>query len=418
MDLEPLLVNGSNVTKTRRWVIVSLLFASSFINYLDRAALSVALPTISAEFGLSAIQKGVLLWSFFPSYALMQLPVGWLVDHLDLKWFYAGLFTLWSLSCGLTGFANGLGILILLRVLLGMGESIYLPGGTKIVSTLFAPKDRGLPSGFFDSGIRAGLALGTPLIAWLIIRYGWRTMFFLVGFLAFIWLFPWLSMFPMALRTPAAKSGPSFQARSHRGAIITFNRNLFGLCLGYFCFGYYWYLLVTWLPDYLVRVRDLPVLKAGIYASLPYWGFAISEPLGGWLADRMISLGWNETLARKGMVTVAFLSGLLLIPAAYAPDATKAVALMVGASLVGLANGNLLVILQSCAPSKEIGAWTGMENFIGNVGGISSLVTGYLIRKTGSYTPGFVLAAVILSVGLLPYWFIVGKLRASGPTSP
>jgi MFS transporter, ACS family, D-galactonate transporter len=416
MDHNPPL-HGSDVSRTRQWVIVGLLFSSSFINYLDRAALSVALPMISAEFGFSPLRKGLLSWSFFPSYALMQLSVGWLVDHFDVKWFYAASFALWSLSCGLTGFANSLAILISLRVLLGIGESIYLPGGTKIVSTLFAPKDRGLPSGLFDSGIRVGLALGTPLIAWLIVSYGWRRMFFLVGFLAFVWLLPWVLVFPARLRMPDARLGPSGRADSiRRRGIITFDRNLFGLCLGYFCFGYYWFLLVTWLPDYLVRVRHLPVLKAGIYASLPYWGFAINEPLGGWIADRMISLGWNETLARKGIVTVAFLSGLLLVPATFIQNVNLAIVLIIGASLVGLANGNLLVTLQSCAPPEEIGVWTGMQNFIGSIGGISSFVTGYLISRTGSYAPGFVLAAVILSLGLLAYWFIVGELTASGPT--
>jgi MFS transporter, ACS family, D-galactonate transporter len=164
----------------------------------------------------------------------------------------------------------------------------------------------------------------------------------------------------------------------------------------------------------LMQVRHLSVLKAGVYASLPYFIFGISEPLGGWVADRLVSLGWDETRTRKGIVTVAFLTGLLLVPAALADSATKAIVLVAGASLVGLAAGNLLVILQGCAPSEEIGAWTGMENFVGNLGGISALVTGLLISRTGSYLPGFVVAVVILLAGLLSYWFIVGQLSPVG----
>jgi ACS family D-galactonate transporter-like MFS transporter len=403
----------------QRWAIVGLLFGSSFINYLDRATLSVALPLISSDLQLDPSRKGLVLWSFFTSYAVMQLPIGWLVDRADLKWLYAAMFTLWSLSCGLTGFAHSMLMLIVFRVLLGIGESIYLPGGNKIVSLLFTRENRGLPSGLFDCGTRAGLAFGAPLTAWLIMRHGWRTMFFLIGFLAIAWLLPWVLLFPARLssRADGVVTAPSKATRQQR-RLITLNRDLVGLCLGFFCFGYYWYLLLTWLPDYLVKVRHLSILKAGVYAALPYLIFGISEPVGGWIADRLVRQGWDETLTRKGLVTVSFLTGILLIPAALVQDARAAIALMVGASLVGLATGNLLVILQDCAPPAELGAWTGVENFTGNLGGISALVTGYLIGKTGSYLPGFVLAVGILVLGLLAYWFVVGELRPKEASSP
>ncbi len=108
---------------------------------------------------------------------------------------------------------------------------------------------------------------------------------------------------------------------------------------------------------------------------------------------------------------MAFLTGLLLIPASRVHSANMAVALIAGASLVGLATGNLLVILQSCAPGEDVGLWTGFENFAGNVGGVlAPLLTGFLISRTGSYAPGFALAAITLLAGLLCYWFIVGDL--------
>lgn len=412
--------NLTGVSNARRWTIVGLLFTASLINYLDRATLSVALPLISLDLGLGPAVKGMLLSAFFWSYALMQVPIGWCADRYNLKWLYAGAFALWSLACGLTGLAGSLLVLILLRILLGIGESIYLPGGTKIVSVLFAPEERGLPSGLFDSGTRAGLALGAPLIAWLIVLHGWRRMFVLVGFTALVWLIPWLAIFPARLASSRVdRETSSRKASTHRPCTLTFNRNLLGICLGFFCFDYYWYLLVTWLPDYLVTVRHLTVLKAGLYSSLPFFVFGASEPLGGWIADRLIRLGWDETRTRKGMVSLAFLTGLLLIPAARVTDASSAMALIVGASLVGLATGNLLVILQSCAPSDEIGVWTGMENFAGNLGGIlAPLLTGFLIARTGSYFPGFALAAIVLLTGLLAYWLVVGDLKPHALTSP
>ena len=404
-----------SISNFRRWVLVGLLFVASFINYLDRATISVALPLISLDLHLGPEIKGVLLSSFFWSYALMQIPIGWCADRWNLRWLYAGLFAVWSLACGLTGFAGSLLVLILLRTLLGVGESIYLPGGTKIVALLFPPAERGFPSGLFDSGTRLGLAVGAPIIAALITFCGWRNMFALVGFTAVVWVAPWLLAAPNNLRgvrTATVDRGSSPARRIH------FNRNLLGICLGFFCFDYYWYLLVTWLPDYLVTVRHLTLVRAGLYAALPFFVFGICQPLGGWMSDWFIRRGWNATRARKGMLTLAFLSGLLLIPAARAKSPLGALAFLVGSSLVGLANGNMFAILQCCAPPDEVGIWTGFENFAGNIGGVlAPIVTGLLIARTGTYLPGFALAAGVLVAGLLAYWLVVGELDPSPAAS-
>ena len=407
------------VTNARRWTIVGLLFTASLINYFDRATISFALPLISKELHLGPEAKGVLLSAFFWSYALMQIPMGVLADRVNLRWLYAAAFTLWSVSQGLIGLATGLGMLISFRVLLGIGEAIYLPGGSKIVSLLFLPAERGLPCGLFDSGTRTGLVVEGVLVPWMLMHYGWRISFAFVGFAALLWLIPWFIVTPRQLRGSPAIAGTTSSATLGR-AIVTLvtNRNLLGICLGFFCFDYYWYFLVNWLPDYLVTVRGLTILKAGINAAVPYFVFGASEPIGGWIADRLVRAGWSETRARKGVVTVAFLTGLLLIPAARVSSPGAAVALIVGGCLVGLATANLLVILQSCAPRGEIGLWTGVYNFVGNIAGIlSPLMTGFLIDRTGSYTPPFVLAASLIAIGPLAFWVIVGEVQSSDRAS-
>ncbi len=412
---------ASEVSNARRWWIVGLLFAASMINYMDRATLSIALPLISKDLELGPATKGLLLSAFFWSYALMQIPIGWCADRFNLRWIYAGAFAIWSIAQALTGFAGSLGALLVFRIVLGIGESIYLPGGTKIVSLLFKSEERGLPSGLFDMGTRTGLVVDGILIPWLIVHYGWRRMFVIVGFSALVWLLPWLMIFPSHLRSRNSPAGlrttpvpgDSTDGNSlHRSWLSArLNRNLVGICLGFFCFDYYWYLLVTWLPDYLVTVRHLTLLKAGFFAAVPYFVFGASEPIGGWIADRLIAIGWNETRTRKGIVTVAFCAGLCLIPAAMVADAATAIALVIGGSLVGLATGNLLVILQACAPTDQVGVWTGTQNFVGNIAGIiAPITTGLLISWTGSYSPAFVLAAIVLLSGLFSYWFIVGEL--------
>ncbi|HEX2453426.1 MAG TPA: MFS transporter [Vicinamibacterales bacterium] len=405
------------VTNARRWAVVGLLFTASLINYFDRATISFALPLISQDLQLGPEAKGVLLSAFFWSYTLMQIPMGVFADRMNLRWLYAGAFALWSVSQGLIGLATGLGSLIAFRVLLGIGEAIYLPGGSKIVSLLFKPAERGLPCGLFDAGTRTGLVLEGILVPWMLIHYGWRTSFAFVGFAALVWLIPWFAITPATLGSHAAATAGRRRPTRALATLVT-NRNLLGICLGFFCFDYYWYFLVNWLPDYLVTSRGLTIVKAGIYAALPYFVFGLSEPIGGWIADRLIRAGWSETRARKVIVTIAFLTGLLLIPAARVTNPATAVMLIIGGCLVGLATGNLLVILQSCAPPDEIGLWTGIYNFVGNLAGIlSPLLTGLLIAQTGSYTLPFVLAAVLIAIGPLAFWVIVGELGPGGERS-
>jgi MFS family permease len=401
--------NLTDVSAQRRWWIVALLFTASLINYLDRAAISFALPLISKEFGLTSQSKGLLLSSFFWSYALMQIPIGWCADRFNLRWLYAVAFTIWSFAQGLTGLATSLSMLLAFRILLGIGESIYLPGGTKIVSLLFAPKERGLPSGLFDFGTRTGLVLEGLLVPWLLVHLGWRRTFLILGFTAFLWIVPWFSVFPRRLHSNDTKA-PSPDLASVARSLL--NRNLLGICLGFFCFDYYWYVLVTWLPDYLVTVRQLTIVQTGFYASLAFFTFGISEPMGGWICDTLIRRGWDETRTRKGIVTIAFAMGVFLIAAMRTAHTGLAIWLLIGASLAGLATGNLLAILQSCAPSQGVGIWTGAENFAGNLAGIiAPLAVGFLITSYGSYVPGFELASIVLFVGVFAYWFVVGELK-------
>ena len=385
---------------------------AAVINYLDRATISVALPKIAHDFALGPTAKGLVLSSFFWCYTVIQIPVGVLVDRCNMRWLYAGAFAMWSVACGLTGFVGGMATLVAMRIILGIGESVLLPGNLKIVNILFAPRDRGLPTGMCTSGTRLGLALGAPLVAWLTVRYGWRLMFAIVGFSAFVWLLPWVLVCPARSSSRMRTSGRQRAGDERRGWGFTVDRNLVGCCLGYFSFGYYQYMLMTWLPDYFVHVRHFQLLQAGVYASLSYLIWGLGAAAGGWFGDSLIRRGWNETRVRKWVVTASFATGLLLIPAILAPSATSAMLLLAGASLVGLSSANALVILQDCAPLGEVGAWAGAANFIGNLGGVlSPLVTGILISRTGAYFPGFALAPLVLIAGVLPYWLLVGDLK-------
>jgi MFS transporter, ACS family, D-galactonate transporter len=387
----------------RRWWIAVLLFFAGLINYFDRTIVSVALPAIAADLHLGPARMGVLLSAFFWSYALMQVPIGWLSDRYNLRWLYAAGFGLWSLTCGLTGFAASLGVLLVLRVLLGIGESIYLPGGMKLVSVLFPPKDRGLASGLVNCGTRAGLAFGAPLIASVVVAFGWKNAFFLLGFTSMVWLIPWIASFPRGANT--AEFGESGAAKGMWGRV---DRSLLGVCVANIGYGYYFYLMVTWLPAYLVQTRHLPLQTAGAYAVIPYLTFALCEPIGGWIADRLVAMGLEEIFTRKVVITAAFLTGILLIPAGLAAGTTSSVLLLGGASLVGLSTGNLYALVQRISRGGSVGFSVGLFNLAGNLSGVAApLVTGLIIAKTGSYFPAFVVAVAMLLAVLPPYWWMV-----------
>jgi ACS family D-galactonate transporter-like MFS transporter len=399
---QTLLIDPREQLVRRRWWIAALLFLAGLINYFDRTIVSVALPAIAADLHLGPERMGVLLSAFFWSYALMQVPIGWLSDRLNLRWLYAACFALWSVTSGLSGFVGSLTALLCLRVLLGVGESVYLPGGMKLVSILFEPRNRGLASGLINCGTRAGLAFGAPLIAAIVVAFSWRSAFFLLGFISLIWLIPWIASFPRGANTALWQTTVSSK---ERGPI---SRELLGVCVANIGYGYYFYLLVTWLPTYLVQIRHLDLRTAGTYVAIPYLTFALAEPIGGWIADRFVAAGAGEIMVRKAIVTAAFFSSLLLIPAGLVSGTGSAVALLAGASLVGLSSGNLYALVQRVSREGSVGFSIGLFNLAGNIPGIlAPLITGVIIQRTGSYFPAFVVAVAVLLAVLPAYWLMV-----------
>src|SRR3989442_4439183 len=400
-----------DVTNARRWTIVWLLFAAALINSCARQALAYPLPLLANAFPRGTALQGLVVSAFFWTYTTLQIPIGLCADRINLRWLYAGAFALWSLAQGLTGFAGSVAMLLGCRMLLGIGESIYLVGGTKVVSLLFPLSQRGLPCGLFDAGTRSGLVLEGLTIGWLLQTFGWRTTFAVVGFAALIWLLPWFLATPAQMRDTSAGAGrPRFTWKQF--AALLRNHDLLGVLLGFFCFDYYWYFLITWLPSYFVDVRHVTILEAGIRAYLPFLGFCVCQPLGGWIADRLIRQGWDPARTTKAIINVAFLSGLLIIQVAATTSKDVALLLIMGGCLVGLSTANQMVLLQGCTPPEQVGLAVGVYNSVGNIAGMCQpIVTGFVIKLTGSYTPAFVLAAAMLAASSLSYWYIVGELK-------
>jgi len=395
-----------SVRTSRRWTFIALLGAATFINYLDRGSLAVALPFISNELHIGPAAQGIALSSFFWTYALMQIPMGWIVDRYDIKRVYAIAFAMWSLSAAATGFVRGFGDLLLCRVLLGIGEAIYLPGGMKVVGLHFRAAESALPAGSFDLGAKVGLAVGTTIDVWLLAQFGWRSLFFRTGFVGLVWLIPWLWLYPSVRRVDARRRPPVNWAQLVR------DRRLLAMSLGFFCWDYFWYFVVSWLPSYLFTVRHVPLAGIAVFGALPFLIFAATEAIGAWLGGALVRRGMDLSAVTKGLIAAGFAIGLLVIPAALAETPSASIAFLLGASASGIACGNMLAVPRICAPDDEVALWTGVQNFVGNIGGVlAPAVTGVVIARTGSYVPAFFVVAALLVVGIAAYTMMLPSLK-------
>ena len=177
---------------SRRWVVVALIFAGILISYVDRGNLGIAAPSIMRDFSLTPSAMGVLLSAFFWTYALFQIPSGFIVDRFGIRLVYALAFLLWSLASAGLGFSRGLTDMLLLRMLLGMAESVGPIASLSFIRRNFAGAEAGLPVAIYIAGQNLGPAAGTLLGAQLIEHFGWRAMFIFTGLGALVWLPGWL----------------------------------------------------------------------------------------------------------------------------------------------------------------------------------------------------------------------------------
>lgn len=395
-------------TSTARWGIVVLLLLSVGINYIDRGSLSVAAPVLTKEFSLSAEQTGLLLSAFFWSYAVFQLVSGWLVDRYDVKWVYAAGFLVWSLAMAGTGLVTSFAGLFAARLVLGIGESVGFPAISQVVVRHFPPEARGLPNAFIDVGTKVGPALSTLVGGLFVDRFGWRALFLAMGVGALIWLVPWLWLVPR--RPPEPATGKS---RGPGMLEILRRRECWGTSLAMFALGYVWYFLLTWLPSYLVNERRFSMERMAVMGSLPFWGMAITTLAGGWMSDRWIARGGSPTRARRTFVVTGLsLCAVLMVPVAFVADPGLAVGFLVAAcAALGLFTSNVWAITQTLAGPMAAGKWSGIQNAIGNLGGVASpLLTGIIVGRTGSFAVAFGAASVVLVAGVISYVLFVKQV--------
>lgn len=394
----------------RSWVLVLVMGVACSIAYLDRVLLSFATPTIIKEFGLDGAVAGLLLSAFFWSYTVMQIPSGWLVDRYGTRRMLTIGYTLWSISCAATGWVSSLPALVACRLGLGIGESPLYPSGYRVVSTEFSEHHRGLASAIYSEGAKLGPAIGAPLAAWLIVAYGWREMFIIIGLVSLLWLIPWLMVAPRQ-EEDVDKIKSNF-TRMELIALLK-KREIWGIILGYFGYLYVFYVYITWMPSYLVLTRGFTILKAGWYSSLPFLLQFIFGLLGGWFADHLIHKGYSATTIRKSAIGFGLILGMSIVPAAFA-SAGETAAMLFALSLtgMGIAVPNMLAVPSALAPKGRGGFIGAIQNTAGNLGGVlAPIVTGVLYDATQSFTAALIGAGVMLCVSAFGYLVLIPRIE-------
>jgi ACS family D-galactonate transporter-like MFS transporter len=407
----------------RRWRIATLLGIGVLVNYFDRVNISVAHDALHREFGISTVMFGYLLSSFNWTYALLQLPMGVLLDRYGVKPIGRFSALLWTLASLGSAAAPSLGAFFGTRLLLGIGEAPTFPANVKAIGYWFPREERSMATAMFDAAAKLGAAIGIPAVGFVLIHFGWRASFAATGVISllYFWAF-WL-----VYRDPDDDPGLSQEERllmerkmtkeefgsgAPLGVLIT-QRKILGLVTGFFGYNYCFYLLLLWLPTYFGSLK-LNAWDSVVYTGIPWLVAAISDlAIGGYLVDRLVRKGCSDTVVRQSVLITGTALGLAIAGPMFTTDPkvalfwiTLALAGLAAAAPVGWSIPSLI------APRPSVGKVGGILNFGNQVSGIvAPIVTGYITRETGSMKQAFAVGAVLLLLGIAAYVFLLGRIE-------
>jgi len=389
-------------------MMLALLAMSGFISYVDRSNLSIAASMLKDELGISAAQLGMLSSAFFWTYGLAMFGAGWLADRLHVGWVMAGGFLLWSGATLTTGILHGFTAILAARLVLGVGESVAYPCYSKILAKYFPEERRGFANSMIAMGVALGNIFGALAGGTLMARHGWRSFFIAIGLISLLWLVPWFRWMPRGpgiTRAHALGLGPDTRA-------ILKQRVFWGNSAGAFCFAYFLYAAVVWLPFYLMRERHYSMVAMARIGGAIYATQALCSLLASRYADRRAVASGCGNVHRTFMVVGTSVGGTMLFLSTLLPTPLTLCVLLVLGACLGLGMANIWSVAQILAGSQAAGRWTGLVNTISTAAGaLVSAVTGYLLERTGHFFWPFAVTAAISWTGALCWRFAVGRVQ-------
>jgi len=392
--------------------VVMLLTTGTFINAVDRASLSIAVPAIIQEFGIDTATMGIALSAFFWAYAMGNAPGGNLADRFGTKTVLGWSAAFWSICSALTGFAHNVPQIMMARFGVGLGEASSLPTNTKIIAANFPNHERGTAVAVSLTGIRVGNAVTPMLMAFLIANWGWRGSFFITGLGSLLWCIVWYFGFRDLSDTQAKESGNKEKIKIPWKIILT-SRPLLGLTIVKFTQDFLQWLFLTWVPGYLILGRGFSVITMGFYVSLAYATAAIFQPVVGWISDWLLRRGWSINRARKTVqVTLQVLSATIIFTG-YTDNVYIAMFFMVIAiSAESICAGHMWTIIAEVVPPKLVGSVGGLINTIGSAAGIMSpIVVGIIVKVTGSFQLALLMGGCSILIAAVVLLFVVPELK-------
>ncbi len=387
--------------------MIALAFFATLINYLDRQALSVAAPVLLVQFHMSSIDYSRILFAFMLAYTLMNGASGLLIDRLGTRIGYAVFVGWWSLCALLHSLAQGALSLGFLRFLLGLGEAGNWPAAVKVVAEWFPAEERSLAAGIFNSGSSAGAILAPPVIAFTLLKFGWRSAFAVVGCLGFVWLAVWMRFY----RTPAPTAAQSVPKSPVRLDQLLQSRFVWSFTLSKVFIDPAWYFYTFWFPEYLSHSRHFSMASIGRYAWIPFLVAGLGSFGGRFIAKGLLGCGLDITAARKMAVTIAALMMAMAIPAVLVQSSASSIA-FVSVAMAGYtaALANMLAMPADVFPARAVASVYGLASMGAGFGGmVFMLLTGWLVDRF-SYVPAFLLFGLIPLLCSLILWTLAGPL--------
>lgn len=402
---------------SRRWHVVLWLSVGMVIAYIDRVNLTSAMPEIGKMMGLDETQRGMALSAFFWTYTLGQIPAGMLVDRYGVRMLYTLGIVLWSLASAATVLTTGLGALIATRLVVGLGESVVTSSSLRYIRAHFYEKERGFAVGVYMTGTKIGPAVGLPLAGFLVATQGWQAMFLLMGVGSLLWLGPWLAW--VRKDDPAAQpavpgSKASVESVSLGDALKS--RVMWGIILGTYCYMYFVYYCMTWMPQYFQKTHGMSIKDSNWFGGVSFGGMAAVAAIGGWAADRLIARGAEPIFVRRAFTIAGFVMAAMQTLSVFTDSKELMIGLTV-ASLcgLGLATANYWALTTTLMPGAVPVA---IQNTAANLAGIvAPWLTGWMVQQTGSFDAPIMAVGIWLLLGIFAYAVLVRPRASLVPTA-
>ncbi|KHL25588.1 hexuronate transporter [Croceibacterium mercuriale] len=404
-----------------RWVIVSLLFLATCINYVDRQMIGVLKPTLSADLGWTETDFANVIFFFQMAYAIGYIGFGRIVDVIGARFGFAIAFVIWQVAHMAHGGAYSVTQFAMARFGLGIGESGNFPAGIKAVTEWFPAKERALAIGIFNAGANVG-AIITPLaVPMLTVAYGWRMAFVITGAVSLVWLVAWLIMYRRPTEHKKVTSGelawinqdPVDPVTPMPWKRLITVKETWAYALGKFFIDPIWWFFLFWLPGYLGDRYDLDLLSFGPPLVAIYLLSDVGSIAGGWLSSRLIAAGKSVNYARK---LTMFICACAVTPVFFAQSIDN---LWLAVLVIGIAtaahqafSANLYTLPSDLFPRAAVGSVVGIGGTIGAIGGmIMAKYAGYVLDSIGSYTPLFAVAGSAYFLALLAVHLLSPRLE-------